>query len=61
MADYRLAGDKGGYSEAFAKYEMIFVRRWFVPIVLGIFALIAGLYIAGTRVWRHARRLAGGR
>jgi len=58
---YRRAGDKFGYSDAFSAYFKGVVQRYFILIVVGIMALVIGLYLVANRLYRRAKKLASGR
>ncbi len=46
MEYYRLCGDKTGYSAAFDKYRLQFLREHFAPVTAAAIALIVGILLA---------------
>jgi len=61
MEHYRKAGDKYGYSQAFAGYLKQITQKYFLAIVLSICALITGLFLLLSALYRKAKKLSRGR
>lgn len=55
MKNFKLAGDRGSYSESFQEYRNIKIKELFIPIVIGVVALYILTKVIGYLRRKHAK------
>lgn len=55
MVEYKIIGDKGGYSQAFSNLRKEYVRKYFFLVVLIPILLIAGIALLVSRLGKYAK------
>jgi sugar lactone lactonase YvrE len=59
MVEYKKAGNKYGYSQAYVLYLRTLVQKYFIGVVAGICALVGAIYVIVSKLYRKSKILSG--